>query len=115
MGPYGAMYLAYGLDYNKHIKTLNVSDNIFGDEVITYFAKEMIDNQGLRLHHLDLSENYITDVEGVKIAEGLAKNNTLEYLSLQGNTLTAESRQAFATLMIRSIFELITLKRSICI
>ena len=71
LGPDGAMYLAYGLTYNKHLKTLNASDNNFGDEGITFFSKEMIENEGLRLHHLDLSDNYITDVEAVKIAQAL--------------------------------------------
>jgi len=82
LGPDGAMYLAYGLAYNKFLKTLNASENNFGDEGVIFFSKEMIDNQGLRLNHLDLSENYISDVEAVKIAQGLAENNTLETLSL---------------------------------
>ena len=85
------MYLASGLAYNKFLKTLNASENNFGDEGVMFFSKEMIENSGLRLNHLDLSENYISDVEAVKIAQGLAENNTLETLSLLGNTLTAES------------------------
>jgi hypothetical protein len=93
------MYLAYGLAYNKFLKTLNASENNFGDDGISFFSKEMMENQGLRLQHLDLSENYISDTEAVKMAESLTENNTLESFSLQGNTLTAQSGQAFIVLM----------------
>ena len=99
LGEWGAVYLALGLENNRTLKTLNVADNNFGDEGMEYLTQSMINHRGLHLTHWDLSQNYISDVQGVKIAEGLASNNTLEYLSLQSNTLTMETGQAFKTLM----------------
>ena len=91
MGEWGAVYLALGLEHNSALKTLNVADNNFGDEGMEYLTQGMINNHGFSLTHWDLSQNYISDVQGVKIAEGLGANNTLEYLSLQSNTLTFET------------------------
>ena len=91
LGEWGAVYLALGLENNRTLKTLNVADNNFGDEGMEYLTQSMINHRGFSLSHWDLSQNYISDVQGVKIAEGLAENSTLEYLSLQSNTLTFET------------------------
>lgn len=67
---------------------MNLSENNFGDEGVENFAYFMILYEGFSLNHLDLSINYISDKIGLRLAEALQFNKTLEGLILHNNTLT---------------------------
>ncbi len=71
LGEDGASYIAQELGKNTTLKTLNLSENNFGDEGVENFAYYMILYEGFNLTHLDLSVNYITDKVGLRLAEAL--------------------------------------------
>ena len=57
--------------------------------------KGLASSAGFDLSHLDLSDNFISDKVGPKLAEGLDCNSSLIYLNLSKNTLGPVSGEAF--------------------
>ena len=82
LGSEGALHIAQGLAKNTTLKTLNLAENNFGDEGVENFAHFAILFEGFHLKHLDLSDNFISDVVGLRLAEALEFYKPLESLIL---------------------------------
>ena len=96
LGQEACLYISQGFLKNTSLKSLSLSENNFGDEGIEYFSQHILTSgRDFKLEYLDISCNFITDEQGVKIAESLAANSYLKELILHSNTLTYVSGEAF--------------------
>lgn len=96
LGQDGCLYLSLGFLKNTTLKQLTLASNNFGDEGIEHISQFILSaGHDFKLEHLDLSNNFITDEQGIKLGESLEENRNLKELILQSNTLTYASGEVF--------------------
>jgi hypothetical protein len=77
-----------GMDGQRHITSLDLSDNNFRDSEV--FISTLL-KQYQSLTSLDLGDSHLWDVGGTAIANSLADSPSLTYLNLERNTLRHSS------------------------
>ena len=95
MGDEGAKSLAWALEKNATLGSLNLSSNTVGDEGAKSLASALEKNAALHAHGLDLRSNSVGD-EGCKsLASALENNTTLHTLMLEFNLMGKEGAKTF--------------------
>lgn len=98
LGVQGMEWIATGLGYNKSLKTLLLKNNSFGDEGLNRLVYFMNQNEGFYFENLDISSNFISDVEGVPLAKALAACPRIDHINLADNNLGEPSAFEFLNL-----------------
>ena len=105
-GPVGAQHLAQALRVNTSAKTLNLSDNLLGDEGAKALA-EMLGGNGAEssgtvnttLEHVYLSDCNIGPVGAQHLAQALCVNTSVKTLDLSRNPLGDDEAKALAEML----------------
>merc|ERR1719387_2878571 len=96
----GAEALARALTNKSALETLNLGSNKLGVAASTY-AEVLRVSSCLRV--LDLSDTGILDGDGIKIASGLAKNDSLEVLRIERNDLSTDGGLAMSEMLLLNL------------
>eukprot|EP01063_Lacrimia_lanifica_P015744 TRINITY_DN2240_c1_g2_i1.p1 TRINITY_DN2240_c1_g2~~TRINITY_DN2240_c1_g2_i1.p1 ORF type:complete len:1258 (+),score=227.94 TRINITY_DN2240_c1_g2_i1:122-3895(+) len=89
VGDLGALHLARLLRFDSVLTTLYVNRCCIGDEGAEHIA-EALKTCNRTLTFLDVSQNAVTDVGGVALAEVFTKNRVLTTLRVAGNSISDE-------------------------
>ena len=73
------------IDYNTHIRSINLSNSRFYDEHVEELVRYL---KGKRIRALTLSENFLSEQSALYLSKWLTKNKTLQKLDLQRNAVT---------------------------
>ena len=73
------------IDYNTHIRSINLSNSRFYDEHVEELVRYL---KGKRIRALTLSENFLSEQSAIYLSKWLSKNKTLQKLDLQRNAVT---------------------------
>ena len=108
MGVEGAKHIAYLLNHNKILRSLDISANDFNLEGITDICEAMKSNQAIQYLNLEITSD--EDI-GFAIHDMLFENKSLKSLDIQGNEMTKNGFQiAMEPLLKHQNLSLLNLK-----
>merc|ERR1719387_2442772 len=96
----GAEALARALTNKSALETLNLGSNKLGVAASTY-AEVLRASNAIKV--LDLSDTGIMDGDGIKIASGLARNDSLEVLRIERNDLSTDGGLAMSEMLLLNL------------
>jgi len=83
----GAISISETIKINHTLQVLNIRDNLIGDEGIAAIAGTLIK---ARISELHIRNCTITVTGAKSLAAGLAKNQTMKLLNVEGNDITVD-------------------------
>ncbi len=87
----GGVALALSLMTNSTLETLNISNNLLGEEAIYKFSELLLHNKTLKM--LEMNNSLLTQPNADMLVESLSNNMTLEQLTLpQTNEMNTDIR-----------------------
>ena len=87
MGESGAYQISRGLGFSPTLTKLSLAGNDLGDEGVDSLVDPFY-YETMKIEHLNLANNGITDKGGQKLVKGFMSNKTLHVIDLRGNSLT---------------------------
>jgi Ran GTPase-activating protein (RanGAP) involved in mRNA processing and transport len=97
----GAETLAYALVNRSSLETFIIGTNKLGVATSTY--AEVLRASTCALKTLDMSDTGMGDMDGVKIAGGLARNDSLEVLRIERNDLSSDGGLAIGEMLLLNL------------
>lgn len=96
IGPQGAVFFRWALQYNHTLLDLNLSRNHILDEGAEAIAQGLRDSDDTHLQALDLSWNSLTNAGASALADVVRDNSMLQSLKLASNAIGDEGVNAIA-------------------
>ena len=96
---FGALFCEH-LEKNKHLRVVDLSNNMMTDASLKALAIAMKKNQ-CRLEHLKLASNLFSDKEGVRFSEGLKHNQFIKSVDLTNNNFTDKTATHMLAVIMR--------------
>ncbi|XP_045532842.1 uncharacterized protein LOC123720326 [Pieris brassicae] len=101
VNPFGVRPMALALQYNKHVTSINFTDNFLNEDACFHLGEMLICNS--TLHELNLSGCRIGPKGAKQLCVGLILNKNLRILNLNQNEIGDAGLEHFANVVIRGI------------
>eukprot|EP00435_Cladocopium_sp_Y103_P067168 s76_g29.t1 len=100
LGPNGLIHLAKVVATNEVLCSLNLSGNLVDEKSASAWKITLGGNRSLK--SLGMAACHIDDTAGVILAEGIGRNQGLEFFSLRDNALRNSSAEAFEEALLQN-------------